>query len=331
MSHYAILRVQKLKSAVAVHRSMKHAFRDQDTPNADSERTPDNTHFGAESVAEGMAAFKSRLPEKYRKDAVLAIEYLITGSPEAMRAKPRERQDEYFSDALQWLQKKHGAENVVYAGIHRDETTPHMYAYVVPRVAEKLNCRQFLGGAKALSELQTDFAKQVAMRHTLSRGIEGSRARHTTMQQHYAAMRESVPRRPFLEVPAPSMGERLNPRAYGERVAQSVAKQFEPGWSTLEGQARTAGMAQKEARDARSLVERQAQRLQPLVEAMRPVRDVDLRDFADVAKEMAATFAADRAKKRHEKQEEQEKTRRQKEKEQRAREPQQERDTGRSR
>ena len=35
---YAILRTQKLKSPVAVRRSMKHAFREQDTPNADPER-----------------------------------------------------------------------------------------------------------------------------------------------------------------------------------------------------------------------------------------------------------------------------------------------------
>ena len=37
MAHFALLRVQKLKSAVAVHRSMKHSFRAQDTPNADAE------------------------------------------------------------------------------------------------------------------------------------------------------------------------------------------------------------------------------------------------------------------------------------------------------
>ena len=113
---------------------MKHAFREQDTPNADAERTPDNTHIGAQSVSEGMAAFRDRLPEKHRKDAVLAIEYLITASPEVMQSKERSSQDGYFRDALKWLQDKHGAANVVYAGIHRDETTPHMYAYVVPRV-----------------------------------------------------------------------------------------------------------------------------------------------------------------------------------------------------
>ena len=72
MAHFAILRC-KLKSAVAVHRSMKHSFRAQDTPNADAELSHLNEHFGAHSVAEGMAAFRSRLPESFRKDAVQAV------------------------------------------------------------------------------------------------------------------------------------------------------------------------------------------------------------------------------------------------------------------
>lgn len=105
---------------------MKHAFREQDTPNADPERLTENTHIGANSVAEGIAAFNAALPGKYRKDAVLAIEYLVTASPEDMTNKTRTQQDEYFKDALEWLRSKHGVDQVVYAGIHRDEKTPHM-------------------------------------------------------------------------------------------------------------------------------------------------------------------------------------------------------------
>ena len=68
------------------------------------------------------------------------------------------------------------AENLIYAGIHRDETTPHLYAYVVPIDPQgKLNCRHFLGGAKALSQMQTDFAEQVGQRHGLQRGSKGVR------------------------------------------------------------------------------------------------------------------------------------------------------------
>lgn len=185
---FAILRVQKLKSPVAVQRSMKHAHREQDTPNADSARTPDNTYIGPQSVDEGMAAFNARLPAKFRKDAVQAIEYLVTGSPEVLNAKDRAAQDAYFDDALTWLRKRHGAENVVAVGIHRDETTPHLYAIVVPRDGEKLNAKKWLGGAGALRGMQSEFAETVAKRHGLERGIEGSKATHKAIRQHYAEL-----------------------------------------------------------------------------------------------------------------------------------------------
>lgn len=188
---YAILRTQKLKAGVAVHRSLKHAFREQDTPNADLERTPDNSHFGADNVAQGMAAFNARLPAKFRKDAVQCIEYLVTGSPDGMERMGRAGQDAYFASALTWLRDRHGAENVIYAGIHRDETTPHLCAYVVPRDGEKLNAKKWLGAANALGVMQTEFADKVGRRHGLERGVQNSKANHKPIRQFYAEMQAS--------------------------------------------------------------------------------------------------------------------------------------------
>lgn len=218
---YAILRIQKLKSAVAVHRSLKHAFREQDTPNADSERTPDNEHHGASSAREAMAAFRARLPERFRKDAVQCVEYLMTASPKDMEAKTRQQQDAYFSDALAWLKAKHGAENVVYAGVHRDETTPHMYAYVVPRVGDKLNARSFFGGAKALNTMQTNFAQVVGLKHGLERGLEGSKARHQSIRQYYGQVIGKTPPAPRFNPPSEFLpGEK--PNEYVKRSIDSA-------------------------------------------------------------------------------------------------------------
>jgi len=188
---YAILRTQKLKAVQAVRRSLMHGFRDMDTPNADPERTPDNAHIGATSTQEALENFNKRLgtQKHIRKNGVLAIEYLMTGSPEAMAMMSRDAQDAYFEDALGWLRERHGEENVFYAGIHRDESTPHMYAYVVP-VDEKgkLNCSAFLGNAKALSAMQTDYAEAVGNKYGLIRGIEGSKAKHERVKRHYAVI-----------------------------------------------------------------------------------------------------------------------------------------------
>lgn len=243
---FAILRTQKLKSGIAVRRSMKHAFREQDTPNADPARHQENTHLGAANVDEALAKFNALLPAKVRSNAVLAVEYLITGSPEDMKGKSRQEQDAYFRDSLKWLQQKHGAQNVVYAGIHRDEMTPHMYAYVVPLDRQgKLNCRAFLGGAQALREMQTDFAQQVGQQHGLQRGLEGSKARHTSIQHYYARVNQAMPQKLDIEVPETKMIE--GKQAYGRRVAQAVIDQVGPRMEQLQVKAAHADLARQKA------------------------------------------------------------------------------------
>ena len=202
--NYAILRVQKLKTNTAVRGSLRHAFREQNTPNADPSKDHENSHIGAGSVDEAMKAYKARLPEKVRKNGVRCVEYLMTASPEKMTDMSRDEQDAYFKDSLDWLKEKHGSENVVYSGIHRDETTPHMYAYVVPLSQEKdqegklvkpgkLNCREFLGGAKhVLSDLQTEFAERVGKEHGMDRGVKGSKAKHPSIKKYSSNLNKST-------------------------------------------------------------------------------------------------------------------------------------------
>ncbi|PLY42313.1 hypothetical protein F159LOC_21445 [Lelliottia sp. F159] len=193
MTEYAILRVKKLKSEVAILGSLRHTFREQPTPNADPDLLASNTLYGAQSTAEAMNEFRRRLPEKVRKNAVLALEYLITASPEAMQGKNRVEQDAYLSDSLKWLKEKHGAENVFFGAVHRDELTPHLAVYVMPKDdVGKLNCRKFLGEQGALRQMQTDFADRVGKQHGLRRGIEGSKARHQTVSRFYSTIQNSA-------------------------------------------------------------------------------------------------------------------------------------------
>ena len=242
---YAILRTQKLKSGHAVRRSLMHAFREQDTPNADASRTPENSHFGASDVGEALERFNARLPDKVRSNAVLAIEYLMTASPEAMQGKSQKEQDAYFADALKWLETKHGKENVVYAGIHRDETTPHMYAYVVPIDERgKLNCRAFLGGSKALNVMQTEFAQEVGQLHGLERGIEGSKARHTSIQQYYA--RANADYEPLPEIKTTPPKDRPEPARPSIFATKEMKKSYEDDHEAWGKEQKTLAQYRKE-------------------------------------------------------------------------------------
>ena len=173
---------------------MKHAFRDLETPNADAARTRLNMHLGAKSSKEAFAKFKARLPDKIRKNAVLAIEHLVTASPEWFQDKTIKQQNAFFSDALNYIKSEFGgAENMIYAGIHRDESTPHMYCYVVPIDHEtgKLNARKYLGGSKQrMVDLQSGIAEKVGARHGLERGQRKSKARHKSIKSFYNDLKE---------------------------------------------------------------------------------------------------------------------------------------------
>lgn len=191
---FAILRTAKLKSAGEIGGSIAHTFRTRDTPNADPARHARNEHIGPSTPEAVKAGIAARIPAKHRKDAVLCVEYFIGASPEVFR--DNQGGDQYFREAMNWLRDRHGAENVISGHIHRDETTPHLVAYVVPRDGEKLNAKKWLGGKAALSAMQTDFAEKVGKRFGLERGLEGSKAVHQTVRQFYAqanAMAQSAP------------------------------------------------------------------------------------------------------------------------------------------
>ncbi len=286
----AIIRMQKLKSSVAVRRSMKHAFREQDTPNADQARTLDNTHIGAENAAEAVRRFNDALPDKVRKNAVLAVEFLVTGSPESMASKDRAAQDAYFKDALQWLLDRHGARNVVYAGIHRDETTPHMYAYVVPKDERgNLNCRAFYGEKNALSKMQTNFAVEVGYKHGLERGLEGSRAHHTEIKQYYARVNEATLRTPSIDVPEGRFLE--GKQTYGHRVAESVVNQLASELLSLRAKARQTDLAQQQTKVAKQ-GEEEAKSQYRQRNILLEIEREKLRNLVDKQKELVRTIAS---------------------------------------
>lgn len=185
---FAILRCAKIKTMGNMGASLQHTFRERDTPNADDRRTPDNTVLvGGDTSRAVLDAWKDRAPEKIRSNAVHGLEYFVGGSPEALKAMSREEQDAYFTDALDWLKARHGAENVLSAVIHRDESTPHMTVMTIPLDERgKLNARALVGSRQQLSAMQTDFAERVGKTHGLERGLQGSPARHERVQRAYA-------------------------------------------------------------------------------------------------------------------------------------------------
>ena len=222
--NYAILRTTKLKTMGNIGGSLAHSYRTIETPNADPNLTPKNHHSVA--TPEGVKqAIKDRLPEKRRSDAVLCIEYLITASP-GWDGWETSKEDMFFERASLWLSDKHGEENIAGVSIHRDVTTPHLVAYVVPIDQKgKLNCKSFLGGRVKLNQMQTDFANTVADLG-LTRGKEGSKAKHTSIKAYYHDINHARGFSITTVAPKPEMFE--SKARYGEKVTAAVIGQIEP-------------------------------------------------------------------------------------------------------
>ena len=184
---FAILRVGKISGKGKMAAAIQHNLRERDTANARPEDRDRNIHLaGAKTADELMKLWEERAPDKVRKNAVHALEYVVTASPEKMAAMGQTKSEDYLRDALTWLEDKHGPENILSAVIHNDETTPHLQVLVIPLDERgKLNARELVGGKPKLSAMQTDFAERVGRKHGLDRGIERSNARHETIKSFY--------------------------------------------------------------------------------------------------------------------------------------------------
>lgn len=185
-----IVRHVKHHSLGTIAASSAHTMRRRPTPNADPAKPPPEVWAGSASPANDV---KASLPAKRRKNAVLALEYVLTASPEFFATAPEQQWREYLRDQLTMLQDYYRAQNVVSAVLHLDEKTPHLAVMIVPLVDGKLNARALVGTREACSILQ-DMAGDVGREHGLERGRKGSKARHQDVQQFYAQIQPNAQR-----------------------------------------------------------------------------------------------------------------------------------------
>lgn len=87
------------------------------------------------------------------------------------------QQQDFFFDCTKFFAERYGAENIISAVVHNDETTPHLHLNLIPVLDGRL-CSKQLFDRKALRALQTDFHEAVGKKWGLKRGEIGSTAKH---------------------------------------------------------------------------------------------------------------------------------------------------------
>ncbi|HHD2058789.1 TPA: MobV family relaxase [Klebsiella pneumoniae] len=315
MANYAIMRCKKLTGMGSVASALQHCYRERETPNADAERTPENHCSVSQSADEAMGKLRELLPEKRRKDAVLAVEYVMTASPEWWNEATPRQQAEFFARSEQWLENKYGKDRVVAAVVHRDEATPHLSAFVVPLTKDgRLSAKEFIGGRAKMRNDQTTYAESVKMLG-LERGIEGSRATHQTVQHYYESLNRGVRNQVSISP------EALEPRVlrkgiFTKDVEDQAAIASRLSQAVNEGFAGTVAVASQSAQNAK-----RAKELQKTMEAQQKRLQSVTEPFKGLSKEQVTEILmmAQRFKQQNQEREKQQRVEREKQRQMRSR------------
>jgi hypothetical protein len=79
------------------------------------------------------------------------------------------------------------------------------------------------------------------------------------------------------------LADRLNPRAYGVKVAKSVLEQMRPALQVLRAKAKETDLAKKQVEEVREAFASQQKRLEPLVDVLRPLNQEERHQLVKVA------------------------------------------------
>lgn len=176
--------MEKLKSRASLVGALRHNSREKIPANADASRTPDNFYVG--SVQSALQKYTEKLPEKVRKNAVHAVEVVLTASPEWFEKASADKKLEFTNRSRKWLYDLFGEENQLLLAVHNDEKTGHIHGIFMPLVDGKLNAKQVIGGSRDRMRLfQDDFYEKVGRPVGMERGVskEITHKRHTSNKE----------------------------------------------------------------------------------------------------------------------------------------------------
>ena len=126
-----------------------------------------------------------------RKDAVLINEWIITSDNQFFKDKDSKEIKDYFEVAKSYFSEKFGDENIRYAQVHLDETTPHMHLGIVPFNDEHKLSAKTVFNRQALQAVQDELPKYLNERgFELERGEKGSERKNLTVPEYKKAKDE---------------------------------------------------------------------------------------------------------------------------------------------
>lgn len=197
MAKYGIIRMQKFhKDAIlGIQKHNQREGENSKNKDIDSTRTMLNYDFVNEDKIKYHEEIKkmtaTRVKRKIRNDAVLVAEFFVSASSEYMNAMSPDEQRKYFEASLDHIAGKYGQQNILYAVVHNDESTPHMHVGFVPITDDRrLAAKEYFHGKTKIRRIQDDFHNYMNKRgYDIERG-EPSELQHRSVHEFKKQERE---------------------------------------------------------------------------------------------------------------------------------------------
>lgn len=199
---YAIMRLEKRNSKNIVGMFRHNERKTENHSNVDINKELSHLSYQLIDCESYSEKINREIEERYkvnksiRKDAVLCVEVLFTSDKEFFDKLTPEEERKYFEKSVEFLKEQFGEKNVVFATVHKDETTPHLHAGFIPMTDDgRLNYKNFVNGREGLIKLQNEyFKKMVEIFPELERGknAEETRAKHITNQEYKIQQKETI-------------------------------------------------------------------------------------------------------------------------------------------
>ena len=119
-----------------------------------------------------------------RKDAVLVNEWIISSDRDFFEDLSEREIENFFARSKDYFAEKFGEENIRYATVHLDESTPHMHLGIVPFDEDKKLSAKRVFNRQALRDVQEELPDYLQRyRFEIERGQKGSDRKNLTVPE----------------------------------------------------------------------------------------------------------------------------------------------------
>lgn len=210
---YIVARMEKMKvgNLGGAYRHNERIFKNHSNKDID----PNRSHLNYELTDRDRSVSYERQIKDYvnenkisnraiRKDAVLCDEWIITSDKSFFEKLSEGETREFFETAKNYFAENYGEDNIAYASVHLDESTPHMHMGVVPMKDGKLSSKAMFD-REELKSIQDKLPKYMNEHgFEVERGELNSEKKHKTVAEFKQEMAgKEIEKQLVLEYGAP--------------------------------------------------------------------------------------------------------------------------------